>query len=86
MKLLMNSLMNSFTTHLMNSEVLFADLAEFFQLPAQSEGGEDGVFTGQGDQRGGCQRLVDVQTRPGVPQAVHLERERASAFMEHATC
>ena len=40
------------------------------ELPAELEGGEDGVLAGEGDERGRGQRAVRVDARPGVPQAV----------------
>lgn len=51
-------------------------LAELFELPSQSEGGEDWVFTGQRDERGRGQSLVDVESRAGMSQTVDLQGHR----------
>ena len=40
---------------------LVLHLAQLLQLPAELEGGEEGVLAGQGDERGRRQGLVDVE-------------------------
>ena len=47
------------------------------ELPAELEGGEDGVLAGEGDQRGRGQRAVRVDPRPRVPEAVLVPRDGA---------
>lgn len=50
-------------------------LTEFFELPAQSEGGEDGVFTGKCNEGRRGQSLVDVESRAWMSKAVDLQKE-----------
>lgn len=47
-------------------------LAELLQLPAQPEGGEEGVLTGERNEGGAWQRFVDVEAWAWVTQAVHV--------------
>ena len=47
------------------------------ELPAELEGGEDGVLAGEGDERGGGEGAVRVDPRPRVPQAVLVPGDAA---------
>lgn len=51
---------------------LVLHLAQLLQLPAQLKGCEEGVLTGQRDEGGAGQGLVDVESGAGVAQAVHV--------------
>ena len=56
---------------------LILHLAQLLELPAQAEGGEDGVLAGERDERRRGQRLVDVEAGARVAQAVHLRAGHA---------
>ena len=46
------------------------------QFPGKLEGSEDGVLAGEGDEGGGGERSVGVNTTPGVSEAVLTPRNR----------
>lgn len=64
-------------------------LAELLQLPAQPEGGEEGVLAGQRNQGGAWQRFVDIEARARVTQAVHVwaghTLHTVTAHLQHQT-
>ncbi len=47
-------------------------LTELLELPAELEGRQEGVFAGEGDERGTGQGTVNVETGSGMSQAVHV--------------
>ncbi len=70
------------STHLQSeSVVLGAELGfhflEFFQLVWQLEGGEDGIWRGQGDKRGRGQSPIGVNSRQREAQGVFLGGRQA---------
>ncbi len=59
-----------FVPHLVLALELVLREGEPPQLPAQLEGGQDGVLGGEGDERGGGQGAVGVDPGPRVAEAV----------------
>jgi hypothetical protein len=64
----------AFHTHLVLALELVLEKAESAELPRELEGGQDGIFAGQGDQGRTGQGTVGVDPGAGVAQGVLLPR------------